>query len=220
MLDFTLALPVWWLNGLLAVAYWLLEHLAEFAALLAGAAIALGVDPALQRQASDRPRRHGRGAVATASPNARYFTIFTLLVWLAVSLTSRFPIPLAGALLWWLGLLAALASPEERFNQLWWAKSGILAYAALVLALRLGLLSLAQVSPADWAGLVGSRAGAQLALESARGNVAAIGMLFVFVIYPLGYAGLLWNRILRNPKPLYNLGMGAGDVLRRLRTRE
>jgi hypothetical protein len=36
----------------------------------------------------------------------------------------------------------------------------------------------------------------------------------------LGYIGLLLNRFLRNPKPLYNLGLETSDVLQRLRTRE
>ena len=153
-------------------------------------------------------------------PNAQYFTLATLLAWLLVSISSRFPVPLIGACLWWLGLLGILAVPEERFNQLWWAKTGILTYAGLVLALRFGLGMLSNVSPADWAAVVGSQLDAQAALSSTRGNIATIGMLFTFVLYPLGYAGLLLNRFLRNPKPLYNLGSEAGAVLQRLRIRQ
>lgn len=217
--EVLLAIPIWWLNGLLYVVYWLAGHLAEFTAILAGLTITLGLDPTVQERAAGRPRRHGRGAAQTASPAAQTFTLGTLLVWLLVSLTSQFPVPLIGAVLWWVGLLAILAVPEERFNQLWWAKIGILAYAGLVLLLRFGLAVLNQANPADWAGVVGSRAGAQIVLASTRGNVATIGILFVLVLYPLGYTGLLLNRFLRNPKPLYNLGMEASDVLQRLRTR-
>ncbi len=220
MADILLSIPVWWVNGLLAMLYWSLGHLAELAALLAGVAILLGIDPIVQRRASQRPRRSERGEVLTSRPNAQYLTLAAMLVWTLVSLTSRFPVPLIGACLWWVGLLAILAVPEERFNQLWWAKTGILVYAGLVLLLRFGLVVLNQVSPADWAAVVGSRLDAQTALSSTRGNIATIGMLFVFVIYPLGYIGLLLNRFLRNPKPLYNLGLEAGDVLQRLRTRE
>jgi hypothetical protein len=46
-----------------------------------------------------------------------------------------------------------------------------------------------------------------------------IGMLFVLVLYPVGYAAMLMNRFIRNPKPLYNLWSEAGEVLKRLRTR-
>jgi hypothetical protein len=215
-----LAIPVWWINGLLAMLYWSLARLPELAAALAGAAILLGIDPVVQQRATERPRRQGRGEAQTGRPNAQYFTLATLAMWLAVSFTSRFPVPLIGACLWWLGLLAILAVPEERFNQLWWAKTGLAVYALLVLLLRYGLIVLNQVSPADWAMVVGSRLDAQLVLSSTRGNLAMIGMLFVFVLYPLGYAGLLFNRLLRNPKPLYAIGLEAGDVIRRLRTRQ
>ncbi len=218
--DILLSVPVWWLNGVLAMLYWSAAHLAELAAILAGMLILLGIDPAIQQRASQRPRRQGRGEVQTSSPNAQYFTLATLAAWMAVSLTSRFPIPWIGALLWWLGLLAILAVPEERFNQLWWAKTGILVYAFLVLALRFGLGALNQASPADWASVVGSRLDAQAALASTRGNIAALGMLFVFILYPLGYASLLLNRFLRNPKPLYNLSLEASDVIQRLRVRQ
>lgn len=215
-----LALPVWWINGVLAMLYWLLAHLSEFTALLAGLAILLGFDPMLQQRASQRPRRQGRGEVQTARPNAQYFTLGTLLAWLLVSLSSRFPVPLIGACLWWVGVVGVLAVPEERFNQLWWAKAGIFVYAGLVLILRFGLAVLGEVSPTDWAAVVGSRLDAQVALTSTRGNIATIGMLFTFVLYPLGYTGMLLNRFLRNPKPLYNIGLEASDVLQRLRTRQ
>ncbi len=218
--EILLAVPIWWTNGVLAMLYWSLAHLPELVALLAGLVILLGIDPLIQQRASQRPRRQGRGEVQTASPNAQYFTLATMVAWLLVSLLSRFPVPLIGACLWWLGLLGILAVPEERFNQLWWAKTGILTYAGLVLVLRFGLAVLAEVSPADWAAVVGSRLDAQAALSSTRGNIATIGMLFTFVLYPLGYTGLLFNRFLRNPKPLYNLGLEAGDVLQRLRTRQ
>ena len=58
-----------------------------------------------------------------------------------------------------------------------------------------------------------------MVLSHTRGNVALIGMLFVFVLYPLGYAGLLLNRFFRNPKPLYNTFREAGEVIQRIRTR-
>jgi hypothetical protein len=217
--DVILALPVWWINGVLAMLYWSIGHLPEFAATLAAAIILLGIDPIIQQRAGERPRRQGRGEAQTSGNNSQYFTLATLIVWLLVSFTSRFPVPLIGACLWWVGVLAILAVPEERFNQLWWAKTGLLVYAGLALLLRYGLVMLNQVNPADWASVVGSRLDAQAVLATTRGNIAMIGMLFVFVLYPLGYFSLLFNRFLRNPKPLYAIGLEAGDVIRRLRTR-
>lgn len=219
IIETLLAIPVWWLNGVLAMIYWAIGHTAEILAILAGAVILFGVDPIVQRRASERPRRHERGGVQTSAPNAQCFTTVTLLLWVIVSLVSQFPVPLIGACLWWIGLLGILSVSEERFNQLWWAKTGILIYTGMVLILRFGLTVLNQVSPADWAAVIGSRADAQVVLTNTRGNIATIGMLFVFVLYPLGYAGLLLNRFLRNPKPLYNIGLEAGEVIQRLRTR-
>jgi hypothetical protein len=217
--DFLLALPMWFLNGLLVSSYWLAGHLAELVSLLVGLVIAFGIDPAIQARASERPRRYERGGVQTSSPAATYFTLVVLLIWLIASTFSRFPIPLIGAALWVIGLVAILAVSEERFNLLWWVKTGILTYAILSFLLRVGLQALEKTSPAAWASVVGSSADAQVVLEQTRGNVAMIGMLFVFVMYPIGFSAMLLNRFLRNPKPLYNFWMEAGDVLRRLRTR-
>ena len=218
-LDVLLALPMWLVNGTLFLVYWLADHIAEAFSLLCGLAMAFGLDPHLQERASERPRRYERGGVLTAVPAATYFTLGTLAVWLIVSITSQHPIPIIGAAMWIVGLLAILAVPEERFNQQWWVKTGILVYAVLVLLLHFGLQILQGTSPADWAGIIGSSADAQTVLANTRSNVAMIGMLFVLVLYPLGYAAMLFNRFIRNPKPLYNIWLEAGDVVRRLRTR-
>ncbi|MBL8080495.1 MAG: hypothetical protein JNM55_21165 [Anaerolineales bacterium] len=217
--DFLLSIPMWFLNGLLVTVYWLADHLAEAVSLLSSFVIAFGIDPVIQARASERPRRYERGGVQTSSQAATYFTLAVVSVWLIASIFSRFPIPLIGAAMWVIGLAAILAVSEERFNLLWWVKTGILTYAILSFLLRFGLQALEITSPAAWASVVGSSADAQVVLEQTRGNVAMIGMLFVFVLYPVGFAAMLFNRFLRNPKPLYNFWMEAGDVLRRLRTR-
>ncbi len=217
--DLLLALPMWFLNGLLVTIYWLAAHLPETVSLVSGLVIAFGIDPIIQARASERPRRYERGGVQTSSQAASYFTLTVLLVWMIASLASHFPIPLIGAALWIIGLVAILAVSEERFNLLWWVKTGILTYAILCFLLRYGLQTLEVTSPAAWASVVGSSADAQVVLQQTQGNVAMIGMLFVFVLYPIGFAAMLFNRFLRNPKPLYNFWMEAGDVLRRLRTR-
>jgi hypothetical protein len=212
-------IPVWFLNGLLFIVYWLAGHLAEVLSTLCGSAIAFALDPHLQARASERPRRYERGDVQTSAPTATYFTLAVLLLWLVVSIYSRHPVPLIGAAMWFVGLLSILALPEERFNQQWWVKTGLLVYSALVLLLRFGLPILQATSPADWSRVVGSSADAQTVLANTRSNVAMIGMLFVWVLYPLGYAAMLFNRFIRNPKPLFNVWLEAGEVIQRLRTR-
>jgi len=218
-LDFLVSVPVWLVNGALDLLYWLAGHIAEALSLLLGLVIAFDIDPAVQGRASERPRRYERGGVQTVVPAATYFTLGVLTLWLIVSVISKYPIPAIGAALWLVGLISILAVSEERFNQLWWVKTGILVYAVLVLLLRFGLQTLQVTNPADWASVLGSSADAQAVLEHTRSNVAMIGMLFVLVLYPVGFAAMLLNRFIRNPKPLYNIWTEAGDVLRRLRTR-
>ncbi len=58
ILDLILSIPLWMVNGLLCVLYWLAGHIAEALALLFGLAIAFGFDPAIQSRASERPRLH------------------------------------------------------------------------------------------------------------------------------------------------------------------
>lgn len=220
MTTFLLSLPIWFINGALYILYGLSKHIAEIVSLLVGLVIAFSIDPHIQARASDRPRRYERGTVHTAVPSGSYFTLVVLGIWITTSFISKQPIPLIGAVMWTIGFLGILAVSEERFNQLWWVKTGMLVYAVLVLLLRFGLRSLQAASAADWAGVIGSSADAQLILERTQSNVAMVGMLFVLALYPIGYAAMLFNRFIRNPKPLYNIWREAGDVLGRLRTRK
>ena len=219
MSNFLLSIPMWFLNGILFLLYWLAGHIAELLSLTFGLVIAFFIDPPIQRRATDQPRRYERGTVQTAAPTATYFTLIVLGLWLVVSAISKYPIPAIGAAMWFVGLVSILAVSEERFNQLWWVKTGILVYVVLVLLLRFGLQALEGTSPADWASVIGSSADAQVVINQTRSNVAMIGMLFVLVLYPVGFAAMLMNRFIRNPKPLFNLWREAGDVIRRVRTR-
>jgi hypothetical protein len=219
MSNYLLSIPMWFLNGIFFLLYWLAGHIGEGLSLIFGFAIAFLFDPPIQRRATDQPRRYDRGTVQTAAPSATYFTLVVLGLWLIVSTISKYPIPAIGAAMWLVGLVSILAGSEERFNQLWWVKTGILVYVVLVLLLRFGLNALESTSPADWASVIGSSADAQVVINQTRSNVAMIGMLFVLVLYPLGFAAMLLNRFIRNPKPLFNLWREAGDVIRRVRTR-
>jgi hypothetical protein len=219
MVHFLLSIPMWFLNGFLFSLYWLGGHIPDLLSLLFGLAIAFLFDPPIQNRATGQPRRYERGTVQTAAPSATYFTLIVLGFWLIVSAISKYPIPVIGAAMWFIGLISILAVAEERFNQLWWVKTGILVYVVLVLLLRFGLQALEGTSPADWAPVIGSSMDAQVVITQTRSNVAMIGMLFVLVLYPVGFAAMLMNRFIRNPKPLFNLWREAGDVIRRVRTR-
>jgi hypothetical protein len=220
VIQVLLSLPIWFVNGALYVLYLIAGNLFTFYSCCLALFMAFGIDPHIHSRAVDRPRRYGRGSVSTAAPSATYLTLVTALIWTGVSITAKFPIPLIGAVLWSLAILAVLFVTEERFNMLWWAKVGILVYAALVLGLQAGLLALQKTDPVAWASLLGSSGDAQDVLATTRGNIATIGVLFEFAIYPLSYAGLLFNRVLRNPKPFFSAWTEFGDVIRRIRTRQ
>ena len=220
MIQVLTSLPLWFVNGSLFVLYWIAGNLFTVFSLMLALFIAFGIDPHIQSRAVDRPRRYGRGIVSTGAPSATYLTLVTALTWTVVSITSKFPIPLIGAVLWTLALTAILFVTEERFNILWWAKVGIIVYAVLVVGLQAGLYALQMTDPVAWASMLGSSGDAQDVIANTRGNIATIGVLFEFAIYPLSYAGLLFNRVLRNPKPLFSAWTEFGDVIRRIRTRQ
>lgn len=220
MIETLASLPLWFVNGALAVLYWIAGNLFTVASLGIALLIAFGIDPRIQSRAVDRPRRAGRGVISTGAPSATYLTLAAALLWTLVSISSKFPVPLIGTILWIMALAAILFVTEERANMLWWAKVGIIVYAVLVIALRAGLLALEMTDPVAWAGMLGSSGDAQDVIATTRGNIATIGILFEFAIYPLSYAGLLFNRVLRNPKPFFSAWTEFGDVIRRMRTRQ
>ena len=220
MIQFLTSLPLWLVNGVLYVLYWIAGNLFSVYSCVIALFIAFGIDPHIQSRAVDRPRRYGRGIVSTGAPSATTLTLVTALVWAGVSISSKFPVPLIGAVLWTMAITAILFVTEERYNMLWWAKVGILVYAVLVVGLRVGLLALQMTDPVAWAGMLGSSGDAQDVLATTRGNIATIGVLFEFAIYPLSYAGLLFSRVLRNPKPFFSAWTEFGDVIRRIRTRQ
>ncbi len=220
MIQTLTSLPLWFMNGALYILYWITGNLFTVYSFGVSLFIAFGIDPRIQSRAVDRPRRYGRGIVSTGAPSATYLTLATALIWTCVSITSKFPIPLIGAVLWTMALIAILFVTEERYNMLWWAKVGIIVYAVLVVGLRAGLLALQMTDPVAWANMLGSSGDAQDVITNTRGNIATIGFLFEFAIYPLSYSGLLFNRVLRNPKPFFSAWTEFGDVIRRIRTRQ
>ncbi len=220
MIQAITSLPIWFLNGALYILYWIAGNLFTVYSFGIALLIAFGIDPHIQSRAVDRPRRGGRGIISTGAPSATYLTLATALIWSGVSITAKFPVPLIGAVLWTMAFTAILFVTEERYNMLWWAKGGILLYALIVVGLQAGLLALKMTDPVAWAGMLGSSGDAQDVITNTRGNIATIGILFEFAIYPLSYAGLLFNRVFRNPKPFFSAWTEFGDVIRRMRTRQ
>jgi hypothetical protein len=75
-------------------------------------------------------------------------------------------------------------------------KTSQLVYIRLVLQSSYDLVVENEISPVDWPAIVGSQLDAQDVLITTCGNIAVIGMLSMFVIYPFGYFLLLFDRFL------------------------
>ena len=70
---------------------------------------------------------------------AQVMTAIVLVAWLAAQWDMGQPVPWIGAVMWAAGLTAVLALSNQRFNLLWYVKSGIALYALAVIGSRLYL---------------------------------------------------------------------------------
>ncbi len=150
-----LDLPIYAINGLL----WLLYALASILPALVSAAVAgvmmLVVDDAVQKLASARPLRDGRGGLQTSQKTSQIVTGIVLALWIVAQWGMGAPVPWIGATMWIAGLLAILAVPAQRFSLLNGVKVGIVTYALAVIISRIYLVYTSQISPEQWAALLG-----------------------------------------------------------------
>jgi hypothetical protein len=102
---------------------------------------------------------------------------------------------------------------------LWNVKSGIAIYALAVIGSRLYLAYTAQLSPEQWAALIGSAQTAATVIASTRGNVTTILLWALWLVVPLGYFSMLAQQVFVNPLSVVSPLAGAQDLLRALRVR-
>ncbi|MFZ6029552.1 MAG: hypothetical protein ACOYYS_17705 [Chloroflexota bacterium] len=215
-------LPLYALNGLLAIAYWLAANLPALASVAAAGLMALLPDAEIQRRAGYRPRRGDRGldGEGVMPRTAQVITGIVLATWLLAQWGMGAPVPWIGAAMWLAGLLAVLALPAQRFNLTWYAKAGIALYALAVLGSRLYLAYTAQLTPDRWAALIGSSESAAAVIAGTRGSVTTIILWALWLVVPLGYFSMLVQQAFVNPMSIVSPMAGAQDVLRSLRVRE
>jgi hypothetical protein len=216
---FLLDIPVYAVNGLLWLLYTLFGSLAALVALGAAAALALVVDGAVQKLAGARPRRQGRGETLPVAYTAQIITGLVIGLWLAAQWGMGAPVPWIGAAMWLSGLLAVLVSPAQRFNLLHFVKSGIAVYALAVIGSRVYMGMASQVSPDQWAALVGTAQSAASVVASTRGNVTTIITWGLWLVIPLGYFSMLVQKLFLNPVSLINPLASYEDMLILLRDR-
>ena len=205
-----------WANGLLTLAYAAWDNAALIVSAACGLAILFTHDRAVQRMAGGRALRYGRGARVQASYRSHVETLITLLVWCAAALLSAPPIPLIGMAMW-VGFLVALKLvPQERESLLFRQKSMIAVYGLLAIALRLALSYSPDVERMAFA-LRGRGEAGQL-FDSIRDGLLPYVALVMWVMYPLGYFGMIAQRFAINRGSLLSSGTPE-DVVRALRHR-
>ena len=220
--QFIEALPTYLLNGLLATIYWLADSGAALISIACAMVIASWIDANAQSRAAFRPSRSGRPGQSTSieTHTAQVITGAALLFWIASQWGMGAPVPWIGAAMWCFGLVVALLVRQQETTTLWNVKSGILIYALAVLGSRLYLAYTAQLSPEQWAALIGSTESAATVIANTRSNVTTIILWALWLVIPLGYFAMLLQQALLNPWSLVRPLASATEIIQRYRTRQ
>lgn len=216
---FILDIPIYLINGLLWLVYGLAGSLPALVSAGAAGMMALVVDRAVQQLSGARPLRQGRGESQPITHTAQILTAGVFVLWLAAQWDMGAPVPWIGAAMWLCGLAAVLISPAQRFNLLWFVKSGVAVYALAVIGSRLYLNMTSDVSPEAWAGIVGTSQTAVNVVANTRGNVTTVIVWALWLVIPLGYFSMLVQKLFLNPVSLINPLSSYEDMLTMLRDR-
>ncbi len=220
--QFLEALPTYLLNGLLATLYWLADSGAALVSVACAAGIAIWMDAGAQNRANFRPARSGRQGQNTSldGRTSQIITGAAVLFWITSQWGMGAPVPWIGAAMWGFGFLVLLLVRQQETTTLWNVKAGILIYALAVLGSRLYLAYTAQLSPEQWAALIGTTESAATVIANTRSNVTTIILWALWLVIPLGYFAMLLQQALLNPWSLVNPLANATEIIQRYRTRQ
>lgn len=202
-------LPVYLANGLLIVLYGLFGNLAALLSTGCAWLVGLRFDLPARQAAGFVPLRMG-AIYPVQAPNRAtslgwMMTGAAFGLWLVAQALIREPVAWIGAAMWGLGVLAiTLAEGHQRDNTLWFVKSGLILYSLAVIASRIYLNYTAQLSPEQWAGLLGSTDTAAAVIANTRSNVTTIVLWAIWLVIPLGYFSMLIQQLLVMPRSLLN----------------
>jgi hypothetical protein len=159
--------------------------------------------------------------MAVADPHtAQILTGIVLALWLLCQWGMGAPVPWIGAAMWLFGAIVLLLVRHQQLNTLWSIKSGIAIYALAVIGSRLYLTYTADLSPEQWAALIGSADSAATVLANTRGNVTTIILWALWLVIPLGYFAMLLQQVLLNPVSLVSPAAAAHELIERYRVRQ
>lgn len=210
----------YWLNGLLAVVYWLGEHWTALASLaLAGAAILL-IDLPQAQETGTRELRYGRGQRRLYRPTAFLTPALLGLLWAGAAWITPPPVPYIGLVMWLGAILAVMALPLGKRALIHRLRWFIGVYA--LLALGFVILARADLSPqqaAAWSEHV-QAAGAGEALEWAvRAQAIPYVVLILWFVFPLTYFGYLAQQLALQRRLLVSSFRSVADRIHDLRAR-
>ncbi len=204
-------------NGILAVWYFLWSQGPLLLSLGCAVVIAVLYDRRTRHQAGERLRRYRRGQQVHASYRPYWETGGAVLLWSAASYLSAPPIPLIGGLMWLAFVICLRFIPQERENLLFRQKVMIAGYGLIALAMRWMLSYSPDLS--HLAAMLGSQGDAVGLFDTIRDGLTPYAALVVWVMYPLGYFGMIVQRFAINRGSLLKPGGTPEDYMRDLRTR-
>lgn len=211
--------PLYIVNGFLLIVYATFGAFPAIVSLVAAGGVMLTADAEVQNLASGRALRPGRGEMHINGNTAQVLTGIALALWLVAQMGMGAPVPWIGAVMWLAGFVAVSVSPSQRFSMLNMVKVGIVTYALTVGISRIYMVYATQVTPDQWAALVGSAEAAANIIASTRGNTTTIITWSLWLVVPLGYFSLLVQQVFMNPISLTAPMSTPQGMLRTLRNR-
>jgi hypothetical protein len=218
-------LPVYFANGLLVILYALAANFPALLSLACACGCYRWFDQSAHAKASFVPRR---GPVDNSAvslllpvlPMSALLTALALGVWLVAQWLIREPVPWIGASMWLVGLAGVgLAPNHQRENTLWFVKTGLILYSLAVITSRIYLSYTAQLTPEQWAGLIGSTESAAAVIANTRSSVTTVVLWALWLVIPLGYGSLLVQQLLVNPRSSLSPGGDVRAFLRHTQSR-
>jgi len=219
-MDLLADLAIYVANGALFLFYAVVDTAPQWLSISAAAFIALTFDRWAQLQAVYAPSRYGKAATPVRPPRtAQITTGVALCLWLMAMWSLGPPVPLIGAVMWWIAALALAVMPQQRWSLLWATKAGMVLYTIAILGYRLYLWQASRLSPSQLADVFGGRASAAQIIAQNTGTFATIGAWLLWAVMPAGYISVLVQNWAAQPMSLVSPLAGMKDVLMAIRTR-
>jgi hypothetical protein len=187
---------IYWLNGLLALLYWLGEHWAALAALVVALLSARLLDAPQAQLAGARPRRYDRGQTQAAPPTLDLPVALLGLVWTVVAWITPAPVPYIGLAMWLTALGANLALPLGKRYLIHRLRWFIGLYAALVLGFwAIVRTPLSPAQAAAWSEKLRAVGAGEALEEALRSQFVPYLALLIWAILPLTYFGYVAQQL-------------------------